>query len=354
VRFYAASSLSRNQVLRWREFAARLPAAHYFQDPAWADIARCLSPTGVRCPLFFWAELEGDICLTALGVRRRLPLPGRAFWEFNMGPNVIDPAVLHAWLTWFFATCGREAARTCVQPPLPLDGGGDDVETLLDLHGFVRRRTMEAWATLKVDIDRAEDDILASFRQQTRYEIRRSTRQGAQVFTEDSPEGWATLARLQAETALRAPVPSVRTEEIAVMSRFWLKRGSGGTVLVARLDGDAIAAALVIVHGDCAYVPYMPSSRCHKVSASHLLVWEAMRWARSHGCKVYDSVGYSVAALPGEPLWGINQFKRGFASLDDLSKSVALHERVGSPAVVAAASAARKFRAWRRQRSTQG
>jgi hypothetical protein len=78
-------------------------------------------------------------------------------------------------------------------------------------------------------------------------------------------------------------------------------------------------------------------------------VWEAMRWARAHGCTVYDPVGYSMTALPGSQLWGINQFKRGFASLDDLTRGVAVHEKICSPVLAAAASAVR-----RRERDATG
>lgn len=343
-RFHVAERLSDGQEQHWREFSARLPSSHYYQDPAWAEIERCHGRVGVRCPMFFWAEVEGDLCLTALGIRRRLPVPGRVFWEFNRGPNVVDSAVLQDWLTWLLSTFGREAARIRVQPPLPLDERGDDVETLLDAHGFVRRRSLDTWTTLKVDISREADEIMASFRQETRRAIRMSGRQGVEVCAEDTPEGWSTLAQLQAETAQRhrASVPLVAADEIAAVSRHWLKDGAGGTVLVARLHGEPLAAALVVTYGEAAYVPLIPSSRRHRKQwASHLLVWEAMRWAKGHGCRVYDSGGYSMTALPGESLWGINQFKRGFASLDHLSKSVALHERVCSPVVVAAASAVR-------------
>ena len=56
---------------------------------------------------------------------------------------------------------------------------------------------------------------------------------------------------------------------------------------------------------------------------------------QDHGCTALDFAGYSLVAQPGDPLWGINQFKRGFAGLDELRKSVAVHELVRSPLLVA-------------------
>jgi hypothetical protein len=68
-------------------------------------------------------------------------------------------------------------------------------------------------------------------------------------------------------------------------------------------------------------------------------------WAKSHGCHSCDVEGYSLVARPGDPLWGINQFKRGFGGLDQLHTSVAVHEGVYAPAVVALGGLARRLEA---------
>ena len=307
---------------------------------------------GSRQPIFFWAERDGAICLTALGVRRRLPVPGRVFWEFKKGPTVLDSGVLDQWLGWLVGALGREVARLHVEPAVPLDEGGDDVETLLERHGFVRRRVMGTWATLLVDIGPDEEDILASFRPATQRSIRKSRRLGIEVCSEDTPEGWSVLSALETDLSRRTPVNPVDRETIAQISRHWLADASGGTILIPRRDGMPLAAALVIVYGQRAHLPMIPSSHRHrKLPASHLLVWEAMRWAKARGCTTFDLEGYSLMAQPGDSLWGVNQFKRGFAPIDQLSKSVAIHERVFSPAVVAAAQNVRRFQAWRHQRT---
>ncbi len=355
LRYFAAPRLDGEQPLRWREFAHGVPWASYHQDPAWAEVERCGSGSTARQPFFFWAERDGVICLTALGVRRHLPLPGRVFWEFNRGPLVLDSAVLDDWLSWLGGRLGREAARLRVQPAMRLDAGGDDAETILERQGFARRRAMGGWATLLVDIGHDDDDVLASFRAETRRAIRQSQRHGIEVRVEDTPSGWSTLSSLQAELRRRAPVPELDEATLARIEAAWMAGridGSGGTVLVARHDGEPLAAALVIVHGSTAYLPVIPSSHHHdKLPASHLLVYEAMRWARLHGCTTFDLVGYSMMARPGDSLWGINQFKRGFASLDHLTRSLAIHEKVCSPAVCALANAERRVEALVRLRA---
>ena len=351
LRFFRADRLDEAQMQRWREFAAQVPWANHLQDPAWAHVEAGASGAS-RKPSFFWAELDGGILLTALGVRRALPVPGRAFWEFKKGPTILDATHLYDWLAWLSQELRHDVARLHVEPPIPLAEGGDDVETTFDRSGFVRRRGMGTWATLLVDLDRDEDQIMGSFRPRTRTQVRKCAASGIEVDAEDTPEGWAVLSRLDAEMALRADVRPIGLETVARISSCWLAGGAGGTLLVARHDGEPVAAALVVVYRDRAHLSVIPSSRRHgKLSASHLLVWEAMRWARRRGCRTFDFEGYSMMAQPGDALWGINQFKRGFAPGVEPSKCVALHEKVFSPAIVASAGAVRRLQAWRRRSS---
>ena len=350
-RFFWTPSLDHSRVERWREFADRVPWAHYRQDPDWAEVERRVGRAGTHRPFFFWAERCGSVCLTAIGVKRSLPVPGRAFWEFGKGPTFVDVEALDEWLPWLLARLGRQAARLRMAPPAPLCEIGDDVETVLERHGFQRRRVLGGWATLVGDMCQEEDEILRTFRPATQRSIRKSVRLGIEISVDDNPIGWGVLSALETDLARRAPVSPVQPTDLASISRFWLRHGSGGTILVARLGGQPLAAALVIKYRNTAHVPMIPSSRRHReVPASHLLVWEAMRWAKSHGCTAFDFAGYSLVAQPGDALWGINQFKRGFATADALRRSVAIHERVRSPALAASALAVREVQArWHRR-----
>ena len=341
LRFRWSPHLDGAQAQAWRSFAERVPWAHYRQDPAWAEV-ECGAGGDSRAPVFFWAERGDEIRLTALGIRRRLPVPGRVFWEFDKGPTFLDAADLDEWLTWLRGRLGREAARLRLAPPMPLEQGGDDVETALERLGLERRRVLGGWATLLVDMSPDETALIKSFRSATQRSIRKSVRLGIEVGVEDEPRGWSVLVDLENELAQTTQVSAVDRERMSRISRCWLRGGMGGTVLVARHDGEPLAAALVIRDRRTAFLPMIPSSRRHReLPASHLLVWEAMRWARAQGCATFDMAGYSLVARPGESLWGINQFKRGFSKLDGLSKCVAIHEKVSSPLVVASAQAIR-------------
>ena len=86
---------------------------------------------------------------------------------------------------------------------------------------------------------------------------------------------------------------------------------------------------------------------------AYLLQWEAMRWARLHGCREYDLWGVpdedeSVleANFTGrsDGLWGVYRFKRGFGG--KLARSVGAWRRVYNPALY-------RLYQWRMKNNTQ-
>ena len=45
---------------------------------------------------------------------------------------------------------------------------------------------------------------------------------------------------------------------------------------------------------------------------TYLLQWEAMRWARSQGCDFFDFRNIPEVLEPGQPMYGVYEFKKGF------------------------------------------
>lgn len=60
-------------------------------------------------------------------------------------------------------------------------------------------------------------------------------------------------------------------------------------VLVVRSSGRVIGAGLVIVHGECAVLPFSSALRpAFSLGPNQLLYWEALRFALSRGCRIFD------------------------------------------------------------------
>ena len=191
--------------------------------------------------------------------------------------------------------------------------------------------------TLVVDITPDEDDVLMAMKSKTRYNIRLAGRKGVNV-REGGPEDVATFNDLLAATAERADFgihpPSYYQSAYELFApRDWAR------ILLAEVDGQAVAGVMVFVLPPRSWYFYGASISAHREKMpTYLLQWEAMRWAKSRGCKTYDLWGVpdedretleDQFTERSDGLWGVYRFKRGFGG--DLVRTVGAWDRVYAP-----------------------
>jgi lipid II:glycine glycyltransferase (peptidoglycan interpeptide bridge formation enzyme) len=86
-------------------------------------------------------------------------------------------------------------------------------------------------------------------------------------------------------------------------------------LLIAESEGEAIAASTVAVLGKWAWNLHSGSSGLpahRKLRPNYLLQWECMRWCKAHGAEHYDWRTIPDILEPGQELYGVYEFKRGF------------------------------------------
>jgi lipid II:glycine glycyltransferase (peptidoglycan interpeptide bridge formation enzyme) len=86
-------------------------------------------------------------------------------------------------------------------------------------------------------------------------------------------------------------------------------------LLLAEYDGEPIAAATVAVLGTWSWNLHSGSSgkpEHRKLRPNYLLQWECMRWVKAHGAEHYDWRTIPDVLEPGQELYGVYEFKRGF------------------------------------------
>jgi peptidoglycan pentaglycine glycine transferase (the first glycine) len=340
VECFADTVLSPEKMRRWEAFLTRAPGGTFRQSPRWAELERGSRRLESREPVYFRGEENGELVLVGLGMRRGLPFSPYGSYRFEWGPVFTDPAVLDEWLGAVLPQLRRDAVRVKLMPRRPLAEGGDDVETVLERHGFVRRRLEGGWATLLVDLTPEEDALLHTFRRQTRQNIKKCVAAGLCVQVEDGAAACEAMAGLYGELALRATLKPIPVQWFESMVCDWVHRHSGGGVFIARRDGLPVAGAVVFVDSGVAYLDTIASNGAARaLPTNSLLVWEIMRWAKRRGCSTFDLCGYSLVARPGEALAGVNQFKRGFAPHAEPVRYVASHDLVIRPALEALCTA---------------
>ena len=338
LRFFYTAQLDEAQANRWNRFQDGIPSVHFQQTPDWAHVARDDGQLIKTVPSFFWVEEDDEVKLTALVTGRELRFPRVVSYEIDGGPVFSDLSVFEQALPEIMRWCRRSGLRLRVSPRRELGSGGDEIETALERFGFVRRRIYGSWATLKVDLDKSEAELMSELHHSTRRLVRKAEKAGVAVVRDDSYAGWGAFQRLQQEMSDRKGTGCLSLPYLERLSRVWLRGGAGGTLLFAVYQQRPIAAMLLVRWRDTTtYMAGGSSKAFPKLPTSHLLFWEAIRWAKAQGCSTFDLGGYSMVARPGDSLWGVNQFKRGVAPNTPPVRYVAVHEWFPSvPALLAA------------------
>jgi lipid II:glycine glycyltransferase (peptidoglycan interpeptide bridge formation enzyme) len=167
--------------------------------------------------------------------------------------------------------------------------------------------------TLTLDLSQEEETLLAGMKQKTRYNIRLAGRKEVTV-REGSVNDIDQLYQMYAETSVRDGFV-IRSKEYYQDAWGTFIELSGAAPLIAEVEGVAVAALIIYRFGETAYYLYGMSHAAHREKMpNHLLQWEAIRWAKSRGCTLYDFWGAPHDINENDPMYGVYRFKLGFGA----------------------------------------
>lgn len=192
-----------------------------------------------------------------------------------------------------------------------------DSELNLNKFGYKKAKAdLQFKATIFVDLKKDEDEIIASFKQKTRYNINLARRKGVIVRKlKMNAKNINLMYGLMSETQKRAGFFLRRKSYFA---NYWqmLDKMNMGQMFVAKYNNQVLAAVYATIFFKKAYYKDGGSFSLYRnLMAPYLLQWEAIRWARSHGANSYDLVAVppkSQIENKDHPQSGLYQFKRGF------------------------------------------
>jgi lipid II:glycine glycyltransferase (peptidoglycan interpeptide bridge formation enzyme) len=165
--------------------------------------------------------------------------------------------------------------------------------------------------TVELDLTESEAALLAGMKSKTRYNIRLAERKGIVV---------------RAGTAADLPVMAAMYEETAARDHFTIRPSAYyldiwqafcekgmGQLLLAEYEDEPVAAMMLVKYGQRAIYMYGASTdKERNRMPNYLLQWEAIRWAKTAGCTVYDFWGAPDEFVETDRLWGVWRFKDGF------------------------------------------
>jgi len=182
----------------------------------------------------------------------------------------------------------------------------------IDAVGFTRTE----FTTLIIDLTQKLDDIWDEMGAKScRYKITRALREGIQAELGQEHGQFYELNRIFRR---QKGLPG-KTLTLLQMQQF-------GTLFVARREDEVIAGQLYLEDKDNIRYLLGASKRLatdQKTAAligfgNRLLVWEAMKYAKSKGIKEFDLGGFYTGAEVCSPKHGINAFKKSFGGKIDI------------------------------------
>ena len=183
------------------------------------------------------------------------------------------------------------------------------------LDGFVEGRSLFTKYNFVLDVTPSEEELLAGFKQKTRYNIKVAEKRGVEVAIDNSQKAFERYLELMEETTKRQGFYAHSRD---YHKKMWnvLHEAGIAHLLVARYEGEIITTWVLFKFKDTLYYPYGASTREHReVMANNLMMWEAIKLAKKWGLKYLDMWGaLGIEPDKYDPWYGFHTFKAGYGA----------------------------------------
>lgn len=157
--------------------------------------------------------------------------------------------------------------------------------------------------------DKTEEEILASFKSKTRYNVRLAMRHGVEA-VRCGREKIDDFYNLMKATGERDGFV-IRSKEYLL--RIYDSLGEHASMIIAYHDGVPLAGGIFGSYGPVALYLYGASSNENRnLMGPYLMQWEAIRFAKERGAEIYDFRGVPKNGEENEHVGGLYRFKIGF------------------------------------------
>lgn len=312
----------------WNTLIASFPDPHVLQTWQWSRVKAGFDwhPNPI-----VWRDRQGEIQAAAMTLMRTVPLPlisnrSRVMYV-PKGPllrNWNDAEMrlrVYGDLRSRATQCGAIFIK--IDPDVRLGigvPGEPDASENQSGHNIINELKMLGWRfsgeqvqfrnTVLIDLSASEEHLLANMKQKTRYNIRLANRKGVKVRSGDKSD-IGLLFDMYTETSIRDRFVIRNLDYYRAVWETFIKAGMA-VPLIAEVDRQPVAAVMFFHFAGRAWYMYGMSRSVHREKmANYLLQWEAIKIAKTLGCKSYDLWGAPDKFVEGNPLWGVYRFKQG-------------------------------------------
>ena len=311
---------------QWNAFLTSQPRGHLLQSYEWGELNKYLGGRIYRLGALENGQLIGCMLLAVAPVPLPASIPGvHLNWFYSVrGPTVADPTspALPALIDYAHKLARKEHIVVLrVEPNV-----ADDDPCLDEWLAAYRRLGFQSnpiavhgrrsWV---LDIRPDAEQLLANFKMTWRQNVRSAERKGVIIREADGEADFDAYYDLLKLTSER--------DDFFIHGKDYHKEilhyfaGKGDAVLyLAEHEGEAIAAKMLIRFGDWCWDMFGASSNSKRnLKPTYLLQYRCILWAKERGCRYFDFRTIPEILEPGEEMWGVYEYKKGFGGFSRLN-----------------------------------
>ena len=166
--------------------------------------------------------------------------------------------------------------------------------------------------TVMIDTSRPLEEVWKSLPRDTRWGIRRATKEGVILAQVESTGELADYHRLHLLTCSRLGIAPMSFD---FFKAIWQNLHSNDNIKVflAKHHGKPIAGRIILRWKDKMWAWHGSSLKEYwGLHANHLLDWHSVEWGNEQGVKTYDLLGIPCEKVKTHPKYGLYLYKTGF------------------------------------------
>jgi peptidoglycan pentaglycine glycine transferase (the first glycine) len=310
---------------QWNRFLLSQPRAHLLQSYEWGELSRYLGARVFRLGALEDGKMVGAMQLVVSAIPLPTVVPGLHFdWLYcARGPTVAQPDSLA--LTLLIESAHRLARKEhAVVLRLEPNIADDDAEmdrwsaTYRALGFQINPFSVHERRSWVLDIRPSTEQLLANFKMTWRQNVRVAERKGVIVREAESEADFDSYYNLLEITSERDAFFIHSKDYHKEVLRSFAEKGEG-VLYLAEHEGEALAAKMLLRFGDCCWDMFGASSNNKRnLKATYLLQFRCIEWAKALGCSFFDFRAIPEILEPGESMWGVYEYKKGFGGFSRL------------------------------------
>jgi lipid II:glycine glycyltransferase (peptidoglycan interpeptide bridge formation enzyme) len=308
---------------QWNDFLLSQPRGHLLQSYEWGELNKYLGGQIHRLGACEDGRLVGSMQLTLAPVAgRRVPLN----WLYSSrGPTISSPdsPALAALLEYARKMLAKQTHAVALRLEPNVADDDPALEKWLaayrDLGFQTNPYAMHGRRSWVLDIRPSAEELLAKFKMTWRQNVRSAERKGVVIRAATSAADFDTYYDLLKLTSERdAFFIHGKDYHQEIMRQF--AEQNDAVLYLAEHEGEAIAAKMLIRFGDWCWDMFgATSNNKRNLKAAYLLQYRCFQWAQAKGCSYFDFRTIPEILEPGEEMWGVYEYKRGYGGFSRLN-----------------------------------